>query len=380
MLRVLRPARLPVPSRRPRVLPLALLLHPNPAAHQRRAFMNIPTALVPPIVFSGLVLALWTWKCAMMVLFQNKIIYMPFLPPGARRETIKAYERQCGGVIWREERTRASDGTQISLCVASANATRLDKISGEENEKRVYVLYFQGNASSLPPRLPFLSPVVKLLGKQAKAGETYVMVCCSYRGYWTSSGRPSEGGLALDAEASLRWIQEQEEARQARRETDLRELASVVIWGQSIGAGVATRLASQQKLFSPRLPLKTLILETPFLSVREMLLEMYPQKWLPYRYLGPFLWTHLDSLKALGDLSGSSKDHSMQTPKVVILQAGKDELVSRYHGEALEKRCAGLGVYVERQVIQAAFHTEILSHVEGRLAVVTAVMESGRHG
>lgn len=96
--------------------PLAISMNPH-----RRAFGGIPTVLLPPTVFAGLVVALWTWKCLMMVIFQNKIIYMPGLPPNARRERIEDYKNQCVGIQWREERTTAADGTQISLCVASVN-------------------------------------------------------------------------------------------------------------------------------------------------------------------------------------------------------------------------------------------------------------------
>lgn len=81
---------------------------PNPfiryEVRQRRGFAEIPTILLPPVVFGGLVVALWTWKCLMMVIFQNKIIYMPGLPPNARGERIEDYKNQCGGVGWKEVR------------------------------------------------------------------------------------------------------------------------------------------------------------------------------------------------------------------------------------------------------------------------------------
>ena len=38
-----------------------------------------------------------------------------------------------------------------------------------------------------------------------------------------------------------------------------------------------------------------LVLETPFTSIRAMLVAIYPQQWLPYRYLYPFLWNHWNS-------------------------------------------------------------------------------------
>ncbi|CZT46773.1 uncharacterized protein RSE6_07261 [Rhynchosporium secalis] len=177
-----------------------------------------------------------------MVLFQNKIIYMPGLPPNARREKISDYKNQCSGIEWREESITSFDGTKISLCVASVN--KLEVCEG----KMVYILYFQGNASSIPPRLPFLSPILHMLGQRSSHPLVrYTMVCCSYRGYWTSKGRPSEKGIAMDAEASLEWIKD-DFPRQGGK---VDEPVPIVIWGQSICAGVATNLAAQARLFRP---------------------------------------------------------------------------------------------------------------------------------
>ncbi|KAH7389109.1 Alpha/Beta hydrolase protein [Cadophora sp. MPI-SDFR-AT-0126] len=338
--------------------------------YQRRELGGIPTVLLPPVVFGGLVVALWTWKCCMMVLFQNKIIYMPGLPPNARRETIAEYNHQCSGIEWREESIRSLDGTKISLCVASVND--FDVSQG----RMVYILYFQGNASSIPPRLPFLSPVLRMLRDRRVLDipVRYTMVCCSYRGYWTSKGRPSEKGIALDAAASLDWIRE-DFLRHGGRPTDS---IPVAIWGQSIGAGVATNLAAETHLFQeskPNLLLETLILETPFISVRAMLETLYPQKWLPYRHLWPFLWNHLDSSKALGVMSQRLKDANMESPNVILLEAEKDELIPKEHGKVLEKRCKDSGLNVEKKTIDGALHTEVMVRPEGRLVVVEAVEE-----
>jgi len=205
----------------------------------------------------------------------------------------------------------------------------------------------------------------------------YTMVCCSYRGYWTSKGRPSEKGIALDAAASLDWIRE-DALRQGGKAT---EPIPVVIWGQSIGAGVATNLAFQAHLFyasKPDLLLETLVLETPFISVRAMLETLYPQKWLPYRHLWPFLWNHLDSIRGLSNMGQRFKVAEMGCPRVVLLEAGKDELVPKQHGTALEKRCVELGLDVEKKVISGALHTEVMVRPEGRLAVVEAVEDAAR--
>jgi len=108
--------------------------------HQKRPFLDLPTALVPPAVFVGLGIGLWTWKCCMMILFQNKIIYMPGLPPNARSETISEYMSQCAGIEWREERIRSLDGTRISLCLAGVETGTV----GSQKSSRIYILYFQG--------------------------------------------------------------------------------------------------------------------------------------------------------------------------------------------------------------------------------------------
>jgi len=232
-----------------------------------------------------------------------------------------------------------------------------------------------GNASSLPPRLPFLSPILRML-RDAKVTRpvTYIMVCCSYRGYWTSKGRPTENGIALDAEATLSWIKKEEEQRVDT--SACRKQINVVVWGQSIGAGVATTLAAKQDLFTKNVALKTLILETPFLGVRAMLETLYPQKFLPYRYLWPFLRTHLDSWTALAILKERSTELKIKPPNIVLLVAGRDELVPSSQSDILESRCASLGLSTRKEVIASAYHTEVLVRPGGRRAAVEAIQDS----
>ena len=231
----------------------------------------------------------------------------------------------------------------------------------------VQVLIHTGNASSLPPRLPFLSPVMRILRDQSpkQFPLRYKMVCCSYRGYWTSKGRASEKGITRDAQATLNWVKRDSLSSQAVHDV---EPCQFVIWGQSIGAGVAARLVADTSV-DQGLAIHTLILETPFLSIRDMLETLYPQKWLPYRYLWPFLRNHLDTMDALGKFRSNKE----RLTRVLILQAGKDELVPSSHPEELEHRCTELGIEVRRKVISGALHTEVLARPEGRLAVAEAI-------
>ena len=214
----------------------------------------------------------------------------------------------------------------------------------------------------------------------------YTIVALSYRGYWTSQGRPSQAGIELDARAALEWVQAEYGHLSGMK---------LVLWGQSIGAGVATVAAAlQQKATWPKDAEKIsrelprahgLILETPFKSIPSMLIALYPQRWLPYRYLGPFLRNWWDSEAALRNIAtlqsdGPSSKMALPLPRVLILQAAKDELVPPEHSRELEDLCKGQGfVDVQRKVIAGALHTEVLTRPEGRKSIVTFLRRLGQH-
>lgn len=75
----------------------------------------------------------------MMVVFQNKIIYMPSMPPFSRSEKIVEFERECKPVVWRVERIESADGVEVALAVGSVPAD-----AGMEENGHVVVVYFQG--------------------------------------------------------------------------------------------------------------------------------------------------------------------------------------------------------------------------------------------
>lgn len=131
--------------------PTPLPLTPHLGLTHKRQF-QAEALYLPPLVFTGLLVALWTQKCLAMVIFQNKIIYMPGLPPNARRERIEDYAKQCYGVRWEEKRVQAADGTDLALCVASVTSTGDEKTTSPDvapSVPSIYILYFQG-----PPHSP----------------------------------------------------------------------------------------------------------------------------------------------------------------------------------------------------------------------------------
>lgn len=327
---------------------------------QRRALSTslLTTVLIPPAVFVGLIIVLWTWKCLMMVIFQDKIIYMPSVPPFSRQEIIKDYVKACQPVLWQEETIKSTDGTRLSLCIGSIpDAAQL--LSKSPATRRVVLLYFQGNASSTPPRLPMLSNIFKDLAGN-RDGPVCTVVALSYRGFWKSSGRASQAGIQRDATAALH------QAFQIAKAQD----ADVLLWGQSIGAGIATdalmRHVRQHTVQTPRIV--GLLLETPFSSIRNMLATLYPQKWLPYRYLWPFLWNWWDTEAAMKQLAASDR-----VPPVQIIAAGKDEVVPTSHGPQLGVLCHSLGLNCDVVVVPNAYHHETTTKSEGRRAIVKFV-------
>ncbi|UKZ75879.1 hypothetical protein TrVFT333_003575 [Trichoderma virens FT-333] len=299
----------------------------------------------------------------MLVLFQNAIIYNPFLPPNARSMTISEFSRQCGGVEWREDRIKSLDGTEIALCISEISCG--DERGGSPNRPKtpVYILYFQGNASSLPPRLPDISGILRLLKAETKGHVHYTIICLSYRGYWTSHDRPSEKGINLDSEAALRWVSKLHHERY--KETQAAPVT--ILWGQSIGCGLATNLAAKTQ-DAANLPINALVLETPFTNTRAMLTALYPQKWLPYRHLWPFLRNHLDSWANMELIAAKATK-----PGVYIVEAGKDELVPSDHGDILYQRCQDVQLFAELHTVRGALHNDVMVRKQGKHTIAQSI-------
>lgn len=288
----------------------------------------------------------------MMIIFQNKIIYMPSVPPFSRSEKISDYASQCKPVDWVEHDLKASDGTALKILEGSVKREATA-------DRQTIVLYFQGNASSLPPRLPYLSSILKATNanEDSEVRPHINVVALSYRGFWKSRGSPSQTGIELDAQAALDWVLE-------RYKSDCTDF---VIWGQSIGAGVAcvsaaTLLKRHPAAFAR---IRGLLLETPFVDLRAMLVALYPQRFLPYRYLAPFLLSLWDSKTALEQIGDRAPNL-----KVKMLQAGDDEIVPDGQAAILERVCEQRNLPVERQVISGALHTNTMMKSQGKNHIV----------
>jgi len=160
----------------------------------------------------------------------------------------------------------------------------------------------------------------------------------------------------MDAAAALLYVKD----LQAR----LGPKTKLVLWGQSIGAGVATSTAAAMGKANTREKLDGIILETPFVSVKEMLIALYPQRWLPYRYLWPFLWNMWDSKTALQELA------RMQQPRILVLTAGKDEVVPPDQPKQIIDLCRFLKLDITQGEVPGVLHTEAMNRQEGTMMVL----------
>lgn len=117
------------------------------------------------------------------------------------------------------------------------------------------VIYFHGNGD-------FLAGLVGRFREITSDGTG--LVALSYRGYAGSSGRPSEQGLLWDAAAAYAFAS-------TRYSVD-----RIVVWGFSLGSGIAVALAADQRLGK-------LILEAPYTSITDVAgaaLPIVPVRWL----------------------------------------------------------------------------------------------------
>jgi fermentation-respiration switch protein FrsA (DUF1100 family) len=159
-------------------------------------------------------------------------------------------------------------------------------------ERRPVVVYFHGNGGNVSYRAPRF---------RALADVGLGVLAVSYRGYGGSSGRPSEAGLIVDAAAAY--------AEASRRYAADR----VVLWGESLGTGVAVALAAER-------PVKALVLESPFASTLEIAARAYP--------VFPVAWLMKDQFR-------SDLRIGKVTAPVLVMHGGRDSVVPIASGERL---------------------------------------------
>lgn len=163
-------------------------------------------------------------------------------------------------------------------------------------EEKGTLLFCHGNAGNVSHRLDSIK-IFHSLGLN--------VLIFDYRGYGKSSGRATEEGMYLDAEAAWDHI-----VREKRKHPD-----NIVVFGRSLGGAVAAETALRRDA-------GCLIVESAFTSVPDMATRIYP--WLPVRLISKYGYATVEKVS------------QVRYPKLVVFSA-EDEVVPPNHGERIYK-------------------------------------------
>ncbi len=191
----------------------------------------------------------------MLAAFQRYLIYEP-----SRAETIDPEFYGLGRNRVEDVVVAADDGIALhGWLVRAFPPDAFPKLNGSPRQA---VIYFPGNAGHRGYRTSELDLL-------SRAGADVYLV--DYRGYGENAGRPTEELLANDARAVWNAVI----SRRGAKPSD------VVILGESLGGGVATRLAADLSEAGTRPG--GLILRSTFTSLADV--GAYHYWWLPVRML-----------------------------------------------------------------------------------------------
>ena len=210
---------------------------------------------------------------AALYLFQRQLLYFPV---GGRPEL---GERAAFGV--REVELRTADGLGLLAWYSPPRPGR------------PVVAYFHGNGGHIGHRAERLLAL-------ARSGYGVLMV--EYRGYGGNLGAPTEDGLYADGAAALDFLAD--EGIPPSR---------LVLYGESLGSGVAVTLAAQREVAG-------LVLEAPFTSVAEVAQHHYS-----FAPASALVRDRFDSLAKIGNVRAT----------ILILHGERDRVVPIRFGRAL---------------------------------------------
>lgn len=218
--------------------------------------------------------AIYAMLCLAIFAFQSRLVYFPMKDLAATPAAI--------GLAYEDVLLETSGGTQVHGWY----------LPGRTDGRTL--LFLHGNAGNVSHRLDSLRLFNEL-------GLSVLII--DYSGFGQSGGAPSERQTYEDA--LLAW----------QHLTDSRGLAPerIVIFGRSLGGGVATWLATQ---VTPA----GLILESSFTSLPALASKYYPM--FPVRWLARIRYDNAARLPTVGS-------------PVLVAHSRDDELVPIAHGRAL---------------------------------------------
>ena len=151
------------------------------------------------------------------------------------------------------------------------------------------------------------------------------IVLAEYPGYSGNPGKPTEDNLMAAARATISAVHG----------------SRVVVWGHSLGSGVAARMASEGRATG-------LVLESPFTSLPDVAAGIYP--YIPVRLL------------MLDRFDTKSQVDKIKVP-VLIFHSVDDPVIPFAMGEALKKAFGPRAVFVAMQGVGHYPHGRDLSEI-----------------
>jgi hypothetical protein len=222
--------------------------------------------------FGLIVLALYLGVLGVLFVYQRALLY----PSSGRQATVAE-----AGLSGFED-----------VVIATPDGERLVGWWRPPRPGKALVVYFHGNAGSLWNRR-------ERARQLTQTGRGLLMV--SYRGYSGSTGSPTEDGLRIDARATYDWVAGRYEPQR------------LVVYGESLGTGVAVRLATERRVGG-------LILDAPYTSTADVAARTY--------WFVPVSWLMRDQYRSM-DIIGQV------TGPVLILHGERDGIIPIALGERL---------------------------------------------
>lgn len=192
------------------------------------------------ITFAALIAVVYAGLVGVLYVFQRNLLYQPAISLPSPAES---------GVPEMQVVTlETADGLHLTSWFAPPKG------------KGPVIVNFCGNAGHIGNRA---------FKAQAFMRAGFGTLLLSYRGFGGNPGRPTEDGLYADGRAALDFLARA--GYQPQR---------IVLFGESLGTGVAVRLASEQ---AEKTPVAAVVLETPYTSITDVAADHYP--FAPVRWL-----------------------------------------------------------------------------------------------
>ncbi len=234
-----------------------------------KVFIKLIRRMLHSIIF--ILVSVWVLLSLLLYLFQPKFVYFPLAEID--------YTPDMAGLAYEDIYFKTEDDVELNAWFIPVEGARKT------------LLFFHGNGGNISHRLDSLKIFHEL-------GLSVFII--DYRGYGQSQGTTSEQGTYRDAEAAWQYL------------TESRGIPGkdIIIFGRSMGGGVATWLSIQH---TPDL----LILESAFTSVADMAKHYYP--YLPAHLLTRIKYASIDRIQ---DIQCPILFSHSQTDEIVPFELG----------------------------------------------------------